>query len=102
MNLSWLTPIVMSIAAIIATFYAHRFVTPKDHERAQLLETIARGAAALVVSLNPGKAWAALLELVIQQIVSTPSVPTANHQAIQRAAAEALTRVAGVAPNAAK
>jgi|APFre7841882630_1041343.scaffolds.fasta_scaffold324599_1 hypothetical protein len=102
MNLSWLGPLIGVLATLVGSWYAHRIVTPKDHERAALLETIARGAAALVVSLNPGKPWAALLELVIQQIMSAPGVPTANQQAIQRAAAEALTRVAGVAPNAAK
>jgi signal transduction histidine kinase len=102
MSPSWLTPAVMLLATALGSFFAHRIITPKDSERAELLKEIATGAAALVVSLNPGKAWAALLELIVQQIASAPGVPTANQQAIQRAAAEALTKIIGVAPNATK
>jgi uncharacterized protein with beta-barrel porin domain len=100
MNLNLVNTIIGLVATALAAWYAQRIVTPKDHERASLLEKIATGAAALVVSLNPGKAWAAMLELIVQQIASAPGVPTNNQQAIQRAAAEALTKTVG--PNVAK
>jgi hypothetical protein len=102
MNLPWINSLIGLIATGLGAWLWNRAITPKDHERAALLEKIATGAAALVVSLNPGKAWAALLELIVQQIASAPGVPTANQQAIQRAAADALTKIVGVAPNASK
>jgi hypothetical protein len=65
-------------------------VQGKDHERALALELIARGCAALVVSMNPNAKWAHLVELVVKQIASLSGKPTTSAAAIHRAAIAAL------------
>jgi len=88
----------LSLAAlVIGTFFGRRIVQPRDHERAQLLNDIARAAAALAVSMNPNASWALLLQNVINQVATAAGVPTKNAAAIQRAAALALTDM-GVKP----
>lgn len=65
----------------------------RDDQRAALLRTIARGAAALIVAQFPGAPWAKLLSMVLEAIAATPGVPTQSHPAIERAAADALTEL---------
>lgn len=96
-----LGPLVGLVATAVGAWIATRITKPKDHERAELLAKIAAGAAALVVALNPGASWATLLQQVEAQIATAAGLPTRNAQAIQRAAAEALSAL-GKAPNAAK
>ena len=79
------------IATVIGTWLGSRIITPKNHERAAALDAIARGAAALVISLAPaGAKWAELLKSVVQIISSAAGRPTTNVNAIERAAAAAL------------
>jgi hypothetical protein len=94
--MGWLNIInlVASIAVpIIGAWFVKKYKTPTDLDRATLLVHIAEAAAALVVSLNPKADWATLLEAVVQQIAKAAGVPTANADAIQRAAANALTKL---------
>lgn len=89
---------VLGLAAvIIGGLIAHGIRKPTDSERAAILARIAEGAAALVVSLNPGKAWGELLKLTVQQIIAAAGIPTKNAAAIERAAAAALLKH-GVSP----
>jgi hypothetical protein len=79
------------LATGLGAWLGTRIIRPRDHERAQALDAIARGAAALVVSINPTAKWAQMLEQVVKTIASTAGVPTTSQPAIQRAAAAALT-----------
>lgn len=85
-----LTSLVLLAATGIGTWLGSRIIKPKDHERALALEAIARGAAALVVSVNPTAKWAVLLEQVVKTISSAAGVPTTSAAAITRAASSAL------------
>jgi hypothetical protein len=86
-----LTSIVLTAATVIGAWLGTRVIRPGDHEKAQLLATIAADAAALVVAVNPTLAWGDLLEKVVKAISAAAGVPTTNQQAIERAAASALT-----------
>ena len=61
---------------------------PKDHERADTIEKIARAAASQLVSEFPDKPWATLIEEIIGQIGD--QIPTTNRVVARRAASEAL------------
>jgi hypothetical protein len=102
---SWIVPVVntlMPLVAVAAAGVIARYIkTPGDKARADLLSTIANGAAAYVLSLNPNAAWADLLRDVIQAISSAAGLPTRNVQAIEREAAAALIRL-GRVPGAGK
>lgn len=93
-----ITPVIQSVAIIVGAWLAHRIVTPKDHERAELLSRIAGAATALVLANNPNQPWSVLLDLVVREITMAAGVPTKNAGAIKRAAAAALTS-AGVSSN---
>jgi hypothetical protein len=93
------TDAIVAIGVALIGWLGHRFLKPKDHQRAALLAAIARGAAALVISLNPTAKWAELLKQVVDRILSAPSVPTRSKDAIERAAAAALADL-GKAPGA--
>jgi hypothetical protein len=97
--ISILTPVFQASATIIGLILARRLATPKDHERAALLATIAKAAVALVVSRNAGASWSQLLDLVVREIIEAAGVPTSNAGAIRRAAASALHE-AGIRPGA--
>jgi len=77
-------------ATILGTWIGTRIIRPRDHDRAAALDSIARGAAALVISLNPTAKWAELVKAVVQQIAAAAGVPTSNKDAIERAASAAL------------
>lgn len=85
-----LAGIIGLAATAVGTWLGHRIIQPRDHERAAALEAIAKGAAALVLSLNPTAKWAELLRMVVDQIASAAGLPTRNRDAIERAAAAAL------------
>lgn len=83
-------------ATLLGGWIATRIIKPKDHERATALATIARDAAALVVSLFPNADWATLLKAVVDRI--SAAAGTTNRDAIENAAAGALTAL-GKNPN---
>ena len=82
--------IVGLLATAVGGWLGSRIIRPRDHERAWALDAIARGAAALVISLNPAAKWADLLKRVVEQISASAGVPTTNKDAIERAASAAL------------
>lgn len=84
-----ITDVILGLAVALGGWLGHRFNTPRDHERAAAISTIARDAAALVVSYNPKGDWATLLKAVVDAIAA--SAGTTNRDAIERAAAAALT-----------
>jgi hypothetical protein len=86
-------------ATLLGGWIGTRIIKPRDHERASALDAIARGAAALVISLNPTAKWADLMAQVVAQISTAAGLPTRNKDAIERAAALALTD-RGKLPNA--
>ncbi len=88
--LAWIGTALAAAATLFGGWLGTRIVTPKDHERAALVAVIASGAAALVVSMYPGKPWAELLELIVRQIEASAGLPTRNTTAIKQAAAKAL------------
>jgi hypothetical protein len=92
---TWLPSVVAILAGYIGGFIHSRILKPADVDRANSLDAIARGAASLVVSLNPGKDWAALLDSTVQMILSAAGLPTQNKGAIERAAAAALMNAKG-------
>jgi hypothetical protein len=86
------------LAIAVGGWLGRRIITPTDAQRAAHLDKIASGAASLAVSMFPNQPWAILLENTVKQIAAAAGVPTANRDAIQRAAAAALTAL-GKAPN---
>jgi len=82
--------IVGLVATVLGGWLGTRIIRPRDHDRAHALDAIARGAAALMVSLNPNAKWAELLQLTVNSISTAAGVPTTNKDAIERAAAAAL------------
>lgn len=82
---------VSAVATLLGGWLGHRIITPRDHERAAAIAIIARDAAALVVSMNPKADWATLLKSVVEQIATAAG--TTNREAIERAAAQALTQL---------
>jgi hypothetical protein len=89
-----LTPVVI---AVLGGLIHKAIVTPKDHERAALLATIAQDSASFIVAMNPNKSWDDLLKDVVNRISAAAGLPTSNATAIQNAAAGALTAL-GKAP----
>jgi len=85
----WIWPIIGILATGLGTWLGSRIIQPRDHDRAQALTEIAKGGAALVVSLFPKADWPTLLKAVVDQI--SASAGTTNRSAIERAAASALT-----------
>lgn len=103
MHLSWdmVSTIVGLVATAVGTWLGTRIIKPKDKDRAELLDRIADGCAALILSLYPDKPWAELIRMVIQRISGAAGVPTQSAVAIENAAAGALRRL-GKEPGAAK
>ena len=94
-----LGPIVGLLATAVGAWLAHRIKNPTDMDRATLLSRMAAEAAALIVSLYPSKPWAELLTMVVQRMSAAAGIPTKSAQAIENAAAHALTML-GKNPNA--
>lgn len=96
-HLPW--PAITNFAAlVIGGWIARGLNKTKAHQRAELLSTIARGAAALIVNAYPGRTWAELLAATVQKILDAAGLPTADPHAVERAAAEALASL-GVKSN---
>lgn len=101
-------PLIGSLVSIIATglggWLAHKLAGAADHDkalkRAQLLDTIATAAAAVVVSLNPTAQWAQLVDDTVKQIGQAAGLTVTDQSAITRAAVAALTAL-GKNPGAA-
>ena len=89
---SVLAPLVVP-ATILGAAWLHKAVSasPTDLERAQHLSRMATDAAALVVSINPSSSRAELLRQVVNMLASATATPTDNADALNRAAAGALT-----------
>ena len=95
--LEFIQSMLSLVAIAVGGLIAHKINKPTDVDRATILARIAEGAAALVLSLYPGKSWAELLKLTVQQIIAAAGIPTKNAAAIERAAAAALLKH-GVTP----
>lgn len=78
---------------IVGGWFAHRATSPKAHDVAEQLDAIAKGAAALAVSLYPDADWATLLNHVVQQISQAAGLKVKDAAAIERAASLALTQL---------
>lgn len=93
--LTWIGPLIGIVATGLGGWLARKIGGAHDQQaafhRAQILSVIAQDAAALVVSLNPTASWATLLEQTVKQIASAAGLPVTDQQAIQRAAASALS-----------
>lgn len=88
MHFSW-TDIILAVATTLGAWLGHRIASPSDHARAEMLDRIALGAAALVASLYPNADWATLLKMVVERIGDSAGI--VSHTAIENAAAHALT-----------
>jgi hypothetical protein len=99
LSLASIGPLVGLVATLVGGWIGHRFTSPKDHDRAAHLAAIARDAAALVAGLNPTASWAELLRMTVDQIATAAGLPTTNKDALERAAAGALSAI-GKAPGA--
>ncbi len=94
---NWLLPAVgLLFTAVHAVTQWHN-AKPTDAERAALLNDLADGAAAFVISAWPKKPWADLVAEVIKRLAQAKSVPTKSTLALENAANAALIRL-GVAP----
>jgi hypothetical protein len=93
--LTWIGPLLGIIATGFGGWIARKIGLAHDTQaalhRAQILAVIAQDAAALVVSVNPTAVWSVLLEQTVKQIAAAAGLSTTDQQAIQRAAASALT-----------
>lgn len=94
MQIPWgglLNVVIAGAGLWIANTLAKSHSNGASVQRAVLLEKIAAAAASLVVSLYPAAPWAVLLEQVVARIAAAAGLPTQNADAIERAAAAALT-----------
>lgn len=89
----FVSPLLLGLGVAVGHWFGSKIKNPTDAERAAILEKIAEGAAALVVSLQPKALWPDLLKSVIAAIESAAGVPTSNSGAIERAASLALTKL---------
>jgi hypothetical protein len=96
-----LLPFLKSIAPYLASALGlailGRLRTPRDHERAALLVTIADAVAASLASKYPTADWAVLLQQVESEISAALGGKGFPVVAIQREAIRALTAI-GRAP----
>ena len=90
---TWLGSGLEVAALVMLPMLAGWLRKPKVHERAMALDAIARGAAALAMSLAPKASWAEKLSATIAQMEKAAGLPTANRDAIERAAAGALSQM---------
>lgn len=92
--------IINLVILILGGVIAHAVKTPKDHERAHLLTTLAESAAAVVVNVMPNAEWPKLLEAVIARLGAESTLPTKNVSKLENAATAALVRLGKTAPPA--
>lgn len=90
---AWIVPAINMLAAALLAVIAHAVKVPKDHERAQLLTTLAESAAAVCLNIYPAAEWPKLLAAVVQMVQSEATVPTSNMKAIENAATAALAKL---------
>lgn len=86
-------PLLKTAALIIGGLLLRRLSKPSDKARAEHLALIAGAAAALVRSKYPNATWSQLLQETVREISMAAGLPTRNGSAINRAAAEALSRL---------
>ena len=92
-----ITLLFQAAAVGIGAWIASRLKKPADHERAQMLATVAKGAAMLARASYPTATWSTVLNETVNQITASAAAPTLNKGAILRAAAAALGEL-GVKP----
>lgn len=101
MNQNTILPVVQSLVSVLVPalllWIGKHVHSGKDSARAAALQAIADGAATLVLANNPNNGWAQLLKRTIEQLKDIPATPTTNAAALERAAANALTKL-GVKP----
>jgi hypothetical protein len=85
-----------AIVGALGGFILHALHTPKDHERAQQLGTIAGDIAVLVVAEAGGAPWATMLKSVIDQLKAYNL--TANTDVLDQVAQAALIRAGAKKP----
>jgi hypothetical protein len=98
MHLDW-NAILTVVVAIATAVIHHAIKTPKDHEKASLIATLADDAAAVVLALNPNAPWAQLVKDVVNKLKGAATTPTANNLTLETAATAALVRL-GKTPQA--
>lgn len=94
MHFPWSNLLEAGIAAAglwIGSTLAKSHANSATFQRAVVLEKIAAAAASIVVALYPTAPWALLLEQVVARVSAAAGLPTKNADAIERAAAHALT-----------
>lgn len=72
--------------------------TAKEHARTAALQAIAEGVAGMVIANNPANRWAQLLAETVKQLRIAPATPTANSEALTRAATAALIKLGAKPP----
>lgn len=86
-----LFPILMTvIVPVLGGLINHSIKTPKDHERASLLGTLAGDIVAIVIAESKGASWATMLQQVVNQL-RTYGI-TANEGVLVKVATAALLR----------
>lgn len=78
---------------VVGGIITHSIKTPKDHERAKLLTTLAESAAAVVVNLMPNADWTTLLKSVVARLAAESTLPTKNTVKLENAAVTALVKL---------
>ena len=80
-------------ATLIGGLILHRLHTPKDHELASHLATVANQLAAVLVVTQPNADWPQLLRQLITQITTAAGLDRASSEQIQAAATAALVKL---------
>ncbi len=93
--MSWLTPLVPFLPilnAVVGILLAKVLSTPKAHERAAQIATIAADCAALALATLPaGSPYSTIIDWVVQRLKDAGL--TANETVLKQAAAGALARL---------
>lgn len=97
--LGMILPYLHYLSVGVGLFIASRLRTPRDHERAALLDSLARGFTDTMMARYPGKGWAVLLDDIVRALELSRSAPTVNSGAIRRAVVSALAN-RGIFPKA--
>jgi hypothetical protein len=83
---------VLNILVAVATVVIRAaIVSPKSHEVALKIRTLADDAAAMIVSANPAAPWSAKVQAVIEKLDSM--IPNIDPSVLESAATGALTRL---------
>jgi hypothetical protein len=96
-----LKPFVLPVAGVVAALLHGWLVkSPSDQERAAHLAQMAHDAAAWVVAFFPALPEKDLIQKIVDTLAAAAGVPTTNPQALERAAAGALSAIRSAKPGA--